>query len=92
MEEALQCVVCGTLIPKSEVLTEACENTHHFCSQICLEHSRIFDEKYCPFCKKYFFSEDDWSGECLYCGRFWWLEERCLEDYSDCWLETEWDD
>ena len=31
------------------------------------------------------------GGECPVCGNEYWQEERCTEDYSDCWSEIEWD-
>ena len=82
------CPVCKAKKPKTDCIED---DTLFFCNQKCLDKSHILEEKFCPKCDKYFYSEDEWSGNCLYCDVEWWLDEYCTEDYSDCWLSTEWD-
>lgn len=45
----------------------------------------------CPYCDTDF-KGDMWdSGKCPKCGKEYWWEEQCTEDYSDCWSYVEWE-
>lgn len=45
----------------------------------------------CPYCDTDF-KGDRWdSGKCPKCGKEYWWEEQCTEDYSDCWSYVEWE-
>ena len=45
----------------------------------------------CPSCNTEFEAEDWESGDCPGCGKAYWWEEMCTEDYSDCWSYVEWE-
>mgnify|MGYP001617735478 CR=1 FL=1 len=47
---------------------------------------------YCPFCKIDFEAETWKPGECPQCNKSYYWDERCAEDYSDCWDEVYWTD
>lgn len=44
----------------------------------------------CPFCD-FDFEAEIWScGVCPSCGKKYYCEEFCTEDFSDCWPEIVW--
>lgn len=44
----------------------------------------------CPFCK-FEFQGKLWDGGfCPQCGEEYYWDERCTEDYSDCWTTVWW--
>lgn len=45
----------------------------------------------CPNCDTDFEAEVWEPGECPQCGKEYYWEEFCTEDYSDCWACVEWD-
>jgi len=46
----------------------------------------------CPWCGHEVGIILDWEGgECPNCHNEYTEEERCTEDYSDCWAELDWD-
>lgn len=46
---------------------------------------------HCPFCKNKF-KADEFGDEyqCPNCKEEFYFDERCTEDYSDCWTSVEW--
>ena len=48
-------------------------------------------EMHCPACRLDFTTGRWESGSCPRCGNGFTFDERCTEDYSDCWQETEWE-
>lgn len=47
---------------------------------------------FCPTCEEYFDDDKERyeSGECPNCGREYYWEEVCNEDYTDCFSYIDW--
>ena len=46
---------------------------------------------HCPACRCDFTTGRWESGSCPKCGNTFTFDERCTQDYSDCWQEVEWE-
>jgi len=78
-------MICAVCAKQDQDISYIEDDTCFFCSVECLEKSKIWCDIWCPYCQEYFFSEDEWEGQCIYCKRHFYTYEECLEDYSDCW-------
>ena len=45
----------------------------------------------CPYCDRHFEAALDWSGGECTCGQYYYFSECPNEDYSDSWIEVEWE-